>query len=229
MTRPIYWHKSIGSTMVEAARLAAAGCPSGAVVGADEQTAGQGRLGRHWHSAPGDGLYVSFVVRVSHVPARTLAAGLAAHAAIAEITGIQCDLRWPNDLLARGRKLAGILVNAEPSALVVGIGINLNHQSFPPEIASIATSLAIECGHRVHRDALLQRLAAEVDHWLPRDPAEVIAEFQRVSSYAWGRRVTAGDSLDGVTAGLDPAGFLRLRKDNGEVVRVLAGNVRPVE
>lgn len=229
MNRPIYWHKSIGSTMVEAARLAAEGCPSGTVVGADEQTAGQGRFGRHWHSAPGDGLYVSFIVRVSHLPARTLAAGLAARAAIHETAGIECDLRWPNDLLSRGRKLAGILVNAEPTALVIGIGINLNHQSFPPDLAPIATSLAIECGHPVNRDNLLQALAAEVDDWLPRDPTEVIAEFQRVSSYAWGRRVTADDSLTGITAGLDPTGFLLLRKDNGEVVRVLAGNVRPVE
>lgn len=229
MSRPIYWHKTIDSTMIEAARLAAEGCPSGTIVGADEQTAGQGRLGRHWHSSPGDGLYVSFIVRVSHLPARTLAAGLAARAAIAEITGVQCDLRWPNDLLARGRKLAGILVNSEPSALVIGIGINLNHQSFPPDLAPIATSLAIESGHPVHRDTLLPALAAQIDDWLPRDPAEVIAEFQRVSSYAWGRRVTADDSLTGITAGLDPTGFLLLRKDNGEVVRVLAGNVRPVE
>ena len=229
MSRPIYWHKTIDSTMTEAARLAADGCPSGTIVGAVEQTAGQGRLGRHWHSSPGDGLYVSFIVRVSHIPARTLAAGLAARAAIAEITGVQCDLRWPNDLLARGRKLAGILVNSEPSALVIGIGINLNHQSFPPDLAPIATSLAIESGHPVHRDTLLPALTTQIDDWLPRDPTEVIAEFQRISSYAWGRRVTADDSLTGITAGLDPTGFLLLRKDNGEVVRVLAGNVRPVE
>lgn len=227
MSRRVVWFSSVGSTMVEAARLAAEGCESGTVVGADEQTAGQGRMGRHWHSAPGLGLYVSFVVRVSNLPSRTLAAGLATRAAIQETCGVECDLRWPNDLLARGRKCAGILVNAEADALIVGIGINVNHREFPDEIAATATSLAIECGSSVDREALLDALGRQVDDWLAREPAEVIAEFERVSSYARGRRVTADERLEGVTEGLDSEGFLLVRKDNGTIVRVLAGNVRP--
>lgn len=213
--------------MIEGARIAAEGCPSGTIVGADEQTAGQGRLGRSWHSAPGEGLYVSYIARVSNLPARTLAAGIAARAAIQTAAAVTCDLRWPNDLLARGRKCGGILVNAEPGALIVGIGINVNHQQFPEDLGAIATSLRIECGHLVNRDVLLETLCEELDEWLPRPPAELIAEFERVSSYARGRRVTADETLVGTTAGLDEHGFLLVRQDNGRVSRVVAGNVRP--
>lgn len=213
--------------MIEAARIAAEGCPSGTIVGSDEQTAGQGRLGRSWHSTPEDGLYVSYIARVSNLPARTLAAGIAARAAIQTAAAVTCDLRWPNDLLARSKKCGGILVNAEPGALIVGIGINVNHQQFPPDLSPIATSLQIECGHTVNRDVLLEALCDELDGWLPREAKELIAEFERVSTYARGRRVTADDSLTGTTAGLDEHGFLLIRQDNGRLTRVVAGNVRP--
>lgn len=213
--------------MIEAARLAADGCPSGTIVGSDEQTAGQGRLGRAWHSAPGDGLYVSYIARVSNLPARTLAAGIAARAAIHTAAAVTCDLRWPNDLLANNKKCGGILVNAEPAALIVGIGINVNHERFPADLTAVATSLRIETGHTVNRDILLDALSNELDIWLPRPPKELIAEFERVSSYARGKRVTADDTLIGTTAGLDEHGFLLVRQNNGKLTRVLAGNVRP--
>src|SRR5579871_4674530 len=131
----IYWHPSIGSTMTEASRLAAAGCESGTVVGAEEQTAGQGRYGRVWHSEPGAGLYVSIILRnpfsQDSMPVVTLALGLAVSEAIQKACDVPCDLRWPNDVLVQSKKCAGILTQLEGQAIVAGIGINVNHPKFP--------------------------------------------------------------------------------------------------
>src|SRR5258708_33702741 len=106
----IDWHPSVGSTMTEASHLATAGCASGTTVGADEQTAGQGRYGRAWHSEPGSGLYVSVVLRYAFspeaLPVITLALGLAVTEAIQNTTNIACDLRWPNDVLIHDKKCA---------------------------------------------------------------------------------------------------------------------------
>ncbi len=123
---------------------AAAALPRGSVVIADEQTAGQGRHGHSWHSAPGAGIYCSIVL--DPAPALTLALGLATVEAIAEATGIACDLRWPNDVMLDGKKCAGILVQLVDGKAIAGIGINVNHTEFPPDLAAEATSLRIVCG-----------------------------------------------------------------------------------
>ncbi len=226
--REIHWLDSIGSTMTEASRLAEAGCPSGTVVGAEEQTAGIGRHGRSWHSEAGTGLYQTIVLRprfqAESFPALTLAMGLAAREAILAATGVECDLRWPNDLMIGHEKCGGILVNVEGAAAMAGIGINVNHDVIPVEEA---TSLRLASG-RVHaREPILVALLRRVDWWAARPVAEVIGEFERVSSFASGRRVSADGGETGTTAGLDEHGFLLLRRDNGEVVRILAGGVRP--
>lgn len=133
--RRIEWHERIDSTMTEAARLAAAGAPSGTVIGAEEQTAGQGRHGRSWHSEPGSGLYVSIILRRQFTPTTlpvvTLALGLAVTEAILKATDLACDLRWPNDVLIQSKKCAGILTRLEGSAIIAGIGMNVNHSRFP--------------------------------------------------------------------------------------------------
>jgi BirA family biotin operon repressor/biotin-[acetyl-CoA-carboxylase] ligase len=225
--REIYWFDSLGSTMMEASRLAAAGCPSGTVAGAEEQTSGIGRQGRTWYSEAGAGLYQSIVYRpglAESFPGITLAIGLAAREAILESTGVECDLRWPNDLMIGDEKCGGILVNAEGGAVIAGIGINVNHDIVPVEQA---TSLRLASG-RVHaRETLLVELLRRADRWAAERLGRVIEEFERVSSYARGKRVEADGAVRGTTAGLDAAGFLRVRRDNGEVVRILAGGVRP--
>src|SRR5580700_6084672 len=169
--RRIEWHNVIGSTMTEASQLAAAGVPSGTLVGAEEQTAGQGRHGRVWHSEPGSGLYVSIIIRRMFTPATlpvvTLALGLAAREAILKATDLACDLRWPNDVLIQTKngagKCAGILTqlesSADSSAIIAGIGINVNHSSFPTELTGIATSLRIASGCVQSRERLLLELA----------------------------------------------------------------------
>ena len=116
----IHWHESIDPTMYEAARLAASGCEHLTAVVADEQTAGHGRHGRAWHSEKGAGLYATVVLRVdmqpADIPLVTLALGLAVAEAIHNVTGLNCDLRWPNDILIHGRKCCGILAQLHGSS-----------------------------------------------------------------------------------------------------------------
>jgi len=234
----IYWHPAVGSTMTEASRLAAAGCESGTVVGADEQTAGQGRYGRVWHSEPDAGLYVSIVLRnpfpADALPVVTLALGLATSDAILKATDVPPDLRWPNDVLIQSKKCAGILTQLEGSAIIAGIGINVNHAGFPDELSEIATSLRIASG-RVHsRERLLVELVSSVTNFcslLEREGREPVLEmFSRASSFVYGRRVyvdQGGAMLHGTTAGLNPSGFLMLRGDDGKQNVIIAGGVRP--
>lgn len=234
----IYWHSTIGSTMTEASRLAAAGCESGTIVGADEQTAGQGRYGRAWHSEPGAGLYVSIVLRnkfpADALPVVTLALGLAASEAILKACDVSTDLRWPNDVLVQSKKCAGILTQLEGSAIIAGIGINVNHAAFPAELSAIATSLRMATG-RVHsREQLLVQLVWSVTSFcslLEQQGREPVLEmFSRASSFVYGRRVYVDQGhamLQGTTAGLNPSGFLMLRGDDGKQNVIIAGGVRP--
>ena len=238
--QPVSYFATIDSTMLEAARLAEAGCTHGTVVIADEQTAGQGRHGRRWHSEPGAGLYASIVLRPDlppdSLPVLTLALGLAAADAIAETAGLKCDLRWPNDVMLEGRKVAGILVQLLDSVAIAGIGINVNHVAFPTEIAAEATSLRIVSNRLYSREQLLVTLLEAVERNCGVLAGEdgrqkILMMFSRRSSYARNKRVTVeqGHSrVEGTTAGLDPSGFLILRKDDGTEDLVLAGGVRPV-
>jgi BirA family biotin operon repressor/biotin-[acetyl-CoA-carboxylase] ligase len=237
--RRIEWYDSIGSTMTEAERLAAAGCPSGTVIGADEQTAGQGRLGRGWYSEAERGLYFTVVLRLGlparELPVLTLALGLAMSEAITETTALKPDLRWPNDVLLGERKCAGILTHLHDGAVLAGIGLNVNHSKFPPEIAALATSLRLASGHSHVREAILIVLLQQIDRYCAclqqQGKTAILDEFARRSSYVTGRRVTVEgpDSLQiGTTAGLDPSGFLILRKDDGQRSLILAGGVRPL-
>ncbi|MBM3810226.1 MAG: biotin--[acetyl-CoA-carboxylase] ligase [Acidimicrobiia bacterium] len=236
-SRALHWHRRMDSTMTEASRLAAEGCASGTAVIADEQTAGIGRHGHSWHSEAGLGLYVSVVLRqkfVDSFPGVTLAVGLAAREAIVEATGVVCDLRWPNDLLIGGRKCAGILLNLESKAIIAGIGINVNHGGFPEQLRELATSLRIAAGREFRREHLLVELLLAMERYTKLIEEEgikpVLRLFAQASSYVSGMRVRVEQgetALEGVTAGLDESGFLLLRQDNGKLVTVLAGGVRP--
>jgi len=237
--QPVSYFATIDSTMLEATRLAEAGCAHGAVVVADEQTAGQGRHGRHWHSEPNSGLYISIVLRpalgADSLPVLTLALGLAAADAIAEATNLECDLRWPNDVMMDGHKVAGILVQLLDAAAIAGIGVNVNHSAFPPEIAAEATSLRIVSNRQYSREHLLVSLLGAVDRYCAVLAAEgkdkILAMFSQRSSYARNKRVKVEQGasiLEGTTAGLDPSGFLMIRRDDGTEELVLAGGVRPV-
>ena len=224
--RTIDYYPVLDSTMT-----AAAGRPVGDVVLAEEQTAGQGRHGHTWHSAPGDGIYCSLVLRQS--PLLTLALGLAVHSAIFEATGLVCDLRWPNDLMlgekAGERKVAGILVQAAGRHAIAGIGINVNHTAFPDDVAPLATSLRLAAGRPIPREEILLALLGGVESMVAQSPAAILQSFTHLSSYASGRRIRVDlpeGILEGTTAGLDPAGFLIVRRDDGTDTLVVAGGVR---
>jgi BirA family biotin operon repressor/biotin-[acetyl-CoA-carboxylase] ligase len=225
--REIFRFESIPSTMLEAARLAAGGCASGTAVVADEQTAGAGRHGRSWHSERGAGLYVSVVLRLPPAPVLTLALGIATAEAIENISGLNADLRWPNDVMLRERKTAGILVEAGERAMIAGIGINVNHRSFPAELAESATSLRLESGREYSKDALLEALLGWIDHYAALPADEVLSQFSARSTYVRGKRVTVDGGIGGITDGLDDSGFLILRRPGGERTTILAGGVRP--
>ncbi len=214
--------------MTEAARLASQGAPSGTAVVADEQTAGQGRHGRCWHSAPGDGLYVTVILRMQELkPTITMALGVAIADAIAGVSGLKPDLRWPNDVMIGDRKLAGLLTVYEAGAVLAGIGVNVNHRHFPEDLAPIATSLFLETGREHNREDLLQAVLREV---MAADPDAALSAFSARSSSICGRRVCVdmgSETVYGTTAGLDAAGFLKLKKDDGSEVTIFAGGVRP--
>ena len=220
--RRIDYYPSIDSTMRAAATL-----PLGSVVIAGEQTAGQGRHGHSWHSAADIGIYCSIVL--DPAPALTLAVGLATVDAIAESTGIVCDLRWPNDVMLDGKKCAGILVQLAEDKAIAGIGINVNHAEFPPDIAAEATSLRMHLHPRIADPRpltpILTALIPAVDRYAALPLDQILDLFSNASSYVSGRRVFVNE-IQGVTAGLDPAGFLKVRQDDGTVTLILAGGVR---
>jgi BirA family biotin operon repressor/biotin-[acetyl-CoA-carboxylase] ligase len=160
---------------------AARGLPLGSVVVADQQTAGRGRLGRRWDAPPGSALLASFVL-----PSRPLAS-LAAGVAAAVACGESVRLKWPNDLLVDGRKLAGILVEQRGGRCVVGIGVNLTWA--PPGAGRLEAD----------RDRLLERLKAELERWFAADDSEVLAAW-RTWSDTLGRRVRVelpGETFEG--------------------------------
>jgi BirA family biotin operon repressor/biotin-[acetyl-CoA-carboxylase] ligase len=217
--RQIDWFDSLDSTMIEARR----DMTPGRIVGAEEQTAGMGRHGRKWISETGTGLYVSIVLTAKPVPVIMLALGLATRDAI----GHSADLRWPNDVLLNGKKCAGVLAQLERDTIIAGIGINVSQRAFPDDLETPATSLLLE-GVTVSREDLLVALVESVDRYTRLTSDEILRRFSNSSSYVSGKHVRVESGLEGVTCGLDPAGFLRLREDNGTETTILAGGVRPI-
>jgi BirA family transcriptional regulator, biotin operon repressor / biotin---[acetyl-CoA-carboxylase] ligase len=242
----IHHYFRVPSTNSEAMLAAAGGAPEGSVFLAEEQTAGRGRGGHSWTSPPSAGIYCSVLLRPPMAPADALVlsmmAGLSTMDAVRQITGLKPDLRWPNDLLLGDQKFCGILteMNAEVTRVrhaVVGIGINVNQQEFPPDLRSFATSLRIASGRAYSRveltAALLQSLDRAYFALLSKKIAEarddIFRRFEQESSYARGKHVRVEEDgiYEGITAGLDERGFLLVETDRGTRT-VLSGGVRPV-
>jgi BirA family biotin operon repressor/biotin-[acetyl-CoA-carboxylase] ligase len=218
--------------------------PEGAVVLAEEQTAGRGRAGRSWHSERGAGLYVTLLLRPRlspvEAPLLTMLAGLSAHTAILAQTGLSAELKWPNDLLLNGKKLGGILTEmyAEPNAVrfvIVGIGINVSQEKFPGELAATATSLRKETG-RLHSRLevlvkLLSQFETDYNRFLREGGGYVVQRFELVSNFANGKKVkvdTGRETFVGMTAGLSAEGLLIVKKEDGVSATVIAGDVNEV-
>lgn len=237
----VYHFFKTDSTNRVSFELGHAGEPEGAVVLAEEQSAGRGRAGRTWHSERGAGIYVTLLLRPKLAPVQapllTMMAGISAHTAVEAVTGLAVDLKWPNDLMIRGKKAGGILteMHAEPGLVrfvVVGIGLNVNQERFAGDLAGLATSLRQETGKSQSRMELLVRLLREFEsdynRFLREGIVSVIQRFEVVSSYAHGKkvRVTNGaESYVGTTAGLGPEGLLQVEREDGRLVTVIAGDV----
>jgi BirA family biotin operon repressor/biotin-[acetyl-CoA-carboxylase] ligase len=222
---------------------AQSGAPEGSVFIAERQTEGRGRGGNIWHSEPG-AIYLSVLLRprihANDILILSLATGLAVSSAVEEVCGIMPDLRWPNDILLGEKKLGGILCELNIDAgkvrhAVVGIGLNVNQAKFPEGIREVATSLFQETGKEWPRADLVAVILRTLQHEYqtmqssPEDAMQAcIRRFEQRSSYAHGKRVRVaeGDGFEGVTEGLDPRGFLRVKTSAGPRV-VVSGGVRP--
>jgi BirA family biotin operon repressor/biotin-[acetyl-CoA-carboxylase] ligase len=241
--RPLHVLATTSSTNDEAKRAAREGAPHGATWVAEEQTAGRGRQGRSWLSAPGESLLASVLLRVvcppSRLPPIALLAGLAVRDAVATAApGAAVRIKWPNDVLAGegDRKIAGVLVEAittgsRVDAVVVGFGVNVHARGFPPEIADRATSVALVGSATPDRGALLADVLAALD----RDLAVVVARGLGVvrarlesADALRGRRVRNDAGDEGVAAGIDDDGRLTVVRDGGAISRWAAGEVHLV-
>ena len=239
----IHHYYRAGSTNTLAMQAASAGAPEGSVFLAEQQTAGRGRGSNQWHSAESAGIYCSVILRPQLPPADvlvlSLGAGLAVVSAVQEIDAqLSPDLKWPNDVLISGKKFCGILteMNAEATRvrhIVVGVGINVNHTQFPEEISGRATSLRIATGKNWSRVDLCAALLRSLDREyasLVNDPdahAHILRRFEECSSMTHGTpvRVEENGGFEGVTDGLDPRGFLKVRTPDGLRI-VYSGTVR---
>jgi BirA family biotin operon repressor/biotin-[acetyl-CoA-carboxylase] ligase len=229
-----------GSTNDEAARLARAGASHGTIIVAETQTAGRGRNGRVWASPPHAGVYLSAIVRpplpIGLVPPMTLAIGVGLCDAV-RACGVDAVLKWPNDLLVGGRKLAGVLVESQTQgtrleAVIVGIGVNLAGP-LPPEVAGTAITLEAAGAPAIDRDLFIAQLCAHVERWIDRYvaigmPGVVPAWHERMAPGLAARATVDGAALEGEVAGLDGDGALLLRDATGCLHRVRSGDVEVI-
>ncbi len=239
---PLHYREVTESTNDDAACLGRAGASEGSTVIADAQTRGRGRRGRVWVSPPHVNIYVSVLLRpridVQHCPQIAIAAGLAALSAIRAVVPV-AQLKWPNDVLVRGRKLCGILaeMSARPDRVldfvVVGIGVNVNsvEADFPAELRKMATSLRIECGTAVDREAfvaaLLRQFGEEYERFLRSGFGPVRQRWEETCATI-GQAVEVEMGVErflGTAIGLDEHGCLRVRRVDGQEVEVTSGEV----
>src|SRR4051794_29509047 len=216
MGTPRLHHRSIGSTNLRARELADAGAPHGTLVTASEQTAGRGRQGRGWVTPPGTAIAASLVLR-DYDALLPLRAGLA----VADVTGPQARVKWPNDVWLDGRKVAGILVEARGWA-VLGIGVNvaLDPATLPPDVAEVAGSLGRGTDEL---ESTLSELLSALEIRLAASPADVVAALRERDALL-GRHLT-WDGGEGVGAGIDEQGALLVTRADGSTTALSAGEV----
>jgi BirA family transcriptional regulator, biotin operon repressor / biotin---[acetyl-CoA-carboxylase] ligase len=245
--RTLHVLEEVASTNTHAATLAQDGAPHGTVVVAESQTAGRGRLGRHWYSPPGKNLYCSILLRLmpaleqqplwlSWIP---LIAALATSRAVQVVTNLKVVVKWPNDILIGNRKLGGVLcessgVGTAHATVIVGIGLNVNlrRDEFPVELYEIATSLAIEAQQLFDRAVLLAALLAELEtrceSFLTGNHDDILKEYMLRCSTI-GRQVRIelahGEQMGGTAESIQTDGSLRIIRKDRTTVDIRAGDV----
>jgi BirA family biotin operon repressor/biotin-[acetyl-CoA-carboxylase] ligase len=240
-----YYFTQIESTNTYARHLAEQGAREGGLVIAESQTGGRGRLGRRWVSPPNVNLYFSLILRPKLAPARAPQITLMAAVALAEtlqgFLPVRSVIKWPNDILVNGRKLAGILTEANCGTegvefVILGIGVNVNYRlhHMPVEIRQRATSLSILCQKKISREDFLRRLIQHLDRCYGEIEENGFAALAaRWEAYfgLTGQRVRV-ELLDqvmfGIAKGIDQDGALLVEDDHRELQRIIAGDVIPV-
>lgn len=232
---------SVSSTNDVARELAASGASEGVLVIAREQTDGRGRQGRSWSSPPGEGLYMSLILRPQVTASASAIITLAAAVAVAETLRLDfqalADIKWPNDVLVRGRKICGILVEAaiEGDRLqyaVMGIGVNIAQRSFAEQLRDSATSLLLETGRAILPEHFVGALLPRLERWYAAamsQPDHLIARWEELSSSSHDCmvRVESSDcAVEGVTRGLTASGALIVELANGERREIVSGEVK---
>jgi BirA family biotin operon repressor/biotin-[acetyl-CoA-carboxylase] ligase len=239
--REIFFYETIGSTNTVASEIAAK-TVEGAVVLADTQSKGKGRLGRVWVSPPEVNIYMSIILRPDIKPRDatliTIMSSVACANALRKVTGLNVTIKWPNDLIIQKKKLCGILTELKTERnkiifAVAGIGINVNADinEFPEDVRYIATSLKNETGIVYSRTEIVAEILNEVDRWYKTlkvmDRDALLSEWKRLSS-TLGREVnvvTGQGTITGLALDIDGEGMLMIKLASGEVKRISSGDV----
>ena len=229
ITPIVHRFEFVGSTNDVALEMAKSGAPEGTVVIANTQTKGRGRRGRQWFDTPGQGIILSAILRPGIPLDRYSGLAFVGAVALAECIEAECSLqpqlKWPNDVLVRDKKLAGILIESANGAAIVGIGVNARQTDFPPEIAATATSIALEGGTCLDVDTLTNALISRLFSICSLGFEEIATRWRK---YMWGvgrmvEVVSENAVISGVIAGLDSDGAL-LIDSNGELRRIISAD-----
>jgi BirA family biotin operon repressor/biotin-[acetyl-CoA-carboxylase] ligase len=237
---PVLHFVNLPSTNDFAKDLARQGYPEGAVLVAETQSAGRGRLGRVWESSPGTGIYLSLILRPplppAELPKLTLTAAVAVVEAIKEATDLKVGIKWPNDIMLAGKKLGGILTEMESesdqmSHLILGVGLNINNTTFPEHLQGIATSLS-STGRKYSRLAIVRAFLKAMDLFYGRflrQEFPAILDLWRQAAVTLGKQVTvkrgAGE-ISGLALDVSPDGALLLEKVGGGVETIISGEIQ---
>lgn len=242
MGRTFYYYEEVGSTNQVAKELAERGAPEGTAVVAEAQTSGRGRLGRGWLSPARKGIWLSLILRPRvapwQLPQLSLLAAIGVVSAVKELTGLKVGIKWPNDILSRGKKLCGILTEMRAEVeitqyviLGIGLNVNLDMEDFPENLRPSATSLKLELGREVPRLPLLKSLLYHLEGWYEtweKEGFTPIRESWKEASITLGRlvRVEAGHKIfEGVAVDIDEEGRLLVQDADGNLQRFTYGEV----
>lgn len=240
--REVLYYETVGSTNTVAAEFAEKGIAEGAVVIADSQAEGRGRLGRSWVSPPGVNIYMSIILRPKIEPKDatliTVMAAVGSAAALRRLTGLNITIKWPNDLIISDRKIGGILTEMKTTHkrilyAITGIGVNVNADvdAFPEDIRETASSIKKEKGQPYSRTEMIAEILNEMDYWYKMlgrmRRKNLLNEWQQLTSTI-GKKVmvTVGkETLTGVAESIDDEGMLMLRLPSGTLRRISTGDL----
>lgn len=237
----IYYYPEIDSTNIRAKQLGEEGAPHGTLVVSDMQSAGRGRRGRGWISPSGSSIYMSLLLRPQFQPEKapmlTLVMAYSVAAALKNCTGLDFQIKWPNDIVLNGKKLVGILTEMSTEIdyinhVVIGVGINVNTESFSEEIAQTATSLRIETGQVQKRSLIIAETMKQFERnyeiFCKTEDLSGLQKEYNAMLVNCGREVKilgAKETYQAVAMGINPQGELMVKKEDGSVEAVYAGEV----